>query len=233
MKFPAPLIRGTLIQRYKRFLSDVTLEDGSEITAHVANPGSMMGMKDPGMTVWLSPAQNPKRKLQYSWELADVGGTLVNVNTGHPNRVAEEGILDGAIPELAGYDDLRREVKYGEKSRIDILLSKGEDQPLCYVEVKSVTLKRDQHAEFPDAVTARGTKHLGELSNMVRQGHRAVMLYLVQRGDCGTFSIAGDIDPAYETALHDAIAAGVEILCYGCDVSTDGIFVAKPLKLAI
>jgi sugar fermentation stimulation protein A len=233
MNFHTPLLAGTLKQRYKRFLADITLDDGREITAHVANPGSMMGMKDPGMRVWVSPAANPKRKLKFSWELADLGGVLINVNTGHPNKVGEEGILAGHITELTGYDTLRREVKYGEGSRIDILLSDEGDQADCYVEIKSVTLKRDVNAEFPDAKTARGAKHLVELANMVAKGHRAVMLYLVQRGDCDTFSIADDIDPTYAQGLQEAVKAGVEVLCYGCDVTTDGISVAKPLKIAI
>ncbi|TDI60426.1 MAG: DNA/RNA nuclease SfsA [Alphaproteobacteria bacterium] len=233
MQFHAPLIPGKLIQRYKRFLADVELADGSVITAHVANPGSMLGMKDPGMTVWLSPAANPKRKLKFSWELAEVDGTLINVNTGHPNKIGEEGIKAGLIPELDGYDQLKREVKYGENSRIDILLSNEDDAKLCYVEIKSVTLRRKDNAEFPDSVTARGAKHLAELSNMVAQGHRAVMLYLVQRQDCTSFSIAADLDPNYAEALQQAMAMGVEVLCYTCAVTTDGICVAKPLKIAI
>jgi len=190
-------------------------------------------MREPGLRVWISPAANPKRKLKFSWELADLDGVLVNVNTGHPNKVGEEGILAGQIAELTGYDTLRREVKYGERSRIDILLSDDGYKPDCFVEIKSVTLKRDINAEFPDAKTARGAKHLIELANMVHQGHRAVMLYLVQRGDCDTFSIADDIDPTYAKGLQDAVRAGVEVLCYGCDVTTDGISVAKPLKIAI
>jgi sugar fermentation stimulation protein A len=233
MQFHAPLIPGTLIQRYKRFLADVELDDGTVITAHVANPGSMLGMKDPGMPVWLSPAANPKRKLKFSWELAEVDGALINVNTGHPNKVGEEGIQKGLIGELCGYDNLKREVKYGENSRVDILLSNEGDPKLCYVEIKSVTLRRGDTAEFPDSVTARGTKHLSELSNMVAQGHRAVMLYLVQRQDCASFSIAADIDPKYADALQQALKAGVEVLCYTCEITVDGICVAKPLKIAI
>jgi len=233
MKYHAPLIPGILVQRYKRFLADVTLEDGSLITAHVANPGSMLGMKEPGMKIWLSPASNPKRKLKYSWELAVIDGALVNVNTGHPNKVGQEAILAGNIPELAGYASLKREVKYGENSRIDILLSNPDEAQLCYVEIKSVTMKRGDNAEFPDSVTARGAKHLEELGNMVEQGHRAVMLYLVQRQDCAAFSIAADIDPAYATALQRALSRGVETLCYSCDINTDEICVSKPLKIAI
>ena len=232
MQFPTPLIRGTLIKRYKRFLADVTLDDGSEITAHVANPGAMLGLKDPGIRVWLSKSDNPKRKLKYSWELAEIDGHMVGINTAHPNGIVEEAILSGAIPELSGYDALRREVKYGENSRIDILLS-SENKPDCYVEVKNVHLKRGPEAEFPDSVTARGTKHLRELAEMVRQGHRAVMVYIVQREDCNAFKIAADIDPTYASTLDDVRKQGVETLCYACALSTEQITVANPLKLAI
>jgi sugar fermentation stimulation protein A len=233
MHFHAPLIPGKLIQRYKRFLADIELDDGTLITAHVANPGSMLGMKDPGMRVWVSPASNPKRKLKFSWELAEIEGALINVNTGHPNKVGEEAIHAGLITELTGYDTLTREVKYGENSRIDILLTNEDNPRQCYVEIKSVTLRRGSDAEFPDSVTARGAKHLVELSSMVQQGHRAVMLYLVQRQDCTSFAIAGDIDPTYAQALTQALAQGVEVLCYTCKVTVDGICVAKPLKIAI
>lgn len=181
MKFPAPLQRATLIQRYKRFLADVKLDDGTIVTAHCANPGSMMGLKDPGMTVWVSPASNPKRKLKYDLQLVEADNTLVAINTGNPNKLVEEAILDGTIAELKGYDTLRREVKYGVNSRIDILLSSAGKAD-CYVEVKNVHLLREPGLiEFPDSVTARGAKHLEELGDMVEKGHRAVMVYLVQR----------------------------------------------------
>lgn len=231
MQFPAPLIKGRLIKRYKRFLSDIELASGEIVTAHVANSGSMMGLKDPGREVWLSPANNPKRKLQYTWELVDVGSSLVGINTSLPNAIVAEAIAASAIPELAGYEHLKREVKYGENSRIDIFLS-DDQKPDCYVEIKNVTLKRDKDwAEFPDAVTSRGTKHLRELSNMVQEGHRAVMLYLIQRQDCNGFSIAKDIDPEYANAFQQAIAAGVEILGYDCHISTKNIVIGarKPI----
>lgn len=223
MKFPASLIKGRLIKRYKRFLADIELESGEMITAHVANPGSMMGLKDEGLTVWLSLSDNPKRKLPYSWELVEVDGALVGINTAHPNGIVADAIEDGQIDALAGYENLTREVKYGENSRIDILLS-GQNKPDCYVEVKNVTLKRnDSLAEFPDSVTARGAKHLKELVSMVEQGHRAVMFYLIQRTDCTKFQIAADIDPLYAAAFKEAIAAGVEIICYDCHISTKEI----------
>jgi sugar fermentation stimulation protein A len=228
MQFPSPLIKGQLIKRYKRFLSDIKLENGEIVTAHVANSGSMMGLKDPGRTVWLSPANNPKRKLQYSWELIDVETSLVGINTSLPNGIVADAISADTIPELKEYTSLRREVKYGENSRIDILL-KDESKPDCYVEVKNVTLKRDSsQAEFPDAVTSRGTKHLIELVNMVKDGKRAVMFYLVQRQDCDGFSIASDIDPAYGEAFKAARDAGVEVLCYDCHITTEEISIGSP-----
>lgn len=235
MKFPDPLVPGKLIGRYKRFFADVELDDGRTVTAHCANTGAMTGLKEPGLPVWLSPARNPKRKLKYTWELVEVDGGLVGINTALPNRLAEEAIAAAAIPELAGYAALRREVKYGRNSRIDLLLSdpRGE-RPDCYVEVKNVHLRRDGPvAEFPDAVTARGAKHLVELSDMVAAGHRAVMLYLVQRQDCREFSIAADIDPAYEKALGAARRCGVEALCYACRLSPAEITLDRPLTLAL
>ena len=236
MKFPVPLTRGRLVKRYKRFLADVTLDDGSVVTAHCANSGSMLSVKDPGAEVWLSPADNPARKLKWTWELIRVDDALVGINTARPNAIVAEAIENGTITELAAYDRLRREVKYGKNSRIDLLLE-GAGLPTCYVEVKNVTLKRDAEpgglAEFPDAVTTRGAKHLDELSDMVADGHRAVMVYLVQRPDCGRFAVAEDIDPDYARGLGQAMAAGVEALCYACRVDTDGIDVAHPLPLAL
>ena len=232
MRFPDPLMPGTLIKRYKRFLAEITLQDGVEITAHCANTGSMLGVQEPGSGVWVSPANNPKRKLQYSWELVRVGGGLVGINTGRANRLAEEAITAGAIPELTGYRTMRREVKYGKNSRIDLLLSEPE-KPDCYVEVKSVTLKRGKLAEFPDAVTARGAKHLGELADRVRDGERAVVLYVIQRDDVNEFAVAADIDPAYAEAVDAARAAGVEALCYRCRVTPDRIMVDAPVGFRV
>jgi len=231
MLFPAPLIQGTLIKRYKRFLADVELENGDVIVAHCANSGSMMGLKEEGFKVWLSISDNPKRKLKYSWELVDTGTTLAGINTAHPNRIVADTITDGKIPELTGYDNLKREVKYGKNSRIDIFLT-SEGKPDCYVEIKNVTLSRETGAaEFPDSVTARGTKHLHELSDMVTEGHRAVMFYLVQRDDCDTFEIASDIDPIYAAALKQAREIGVEILCYDCKIDPYGIEIRRPVQI--
>ena len=234
MKFPDPLIRGILVKRYKRFLSDVELENGDVVTAHCANPGSMLSVNDTGAEVWLSPARNPDRKLRYTWEMIRIGKHLVGINTALPNGLIEEAINQNVIAELAGYDSLRREVKYGKNSRIDILLE-APGKPPCYVEIKNVTMKRDRTAkgpyEFPDAVTVRGTKHLHELADMVKQGARAVMVYLVQRQDGKTFTVAGDIDPAYAEALKTAQKAGVEALCYGCKLTPREIKVASPVPL--
>ena len=216
MKFEEPLLKATLVKRYKRFLADVRLEDGSEVTAHCANPGSMMGLTEPGSTVWLLPNRNPKAKLDYRWEMIEVDGGLVGINTARSNRITEEAISEGRVPELEGYETMRREVKYGQNSRIDLLLEAPER---CYVEVKNVTLRRNGFAEFPDAVTARGAKHLKELTDMVHEGHRAVMLYLVQRMDCRDFRLARDIDPDYGAAFDAARAAGVEALAYSCRLS--------------
>jgi sugar fermentation stimulation protein A len=227
MRFDPPLTAGILVRRYKRFLADVTI-DGRAETAHCANPGSMLGLALPGSRIWLSLSSNPARKLRHSWELVEVGGALVGINTGCANRLAEEAIRAGNIGSLTGYDSLRREVAYGEGSRVDFLLE-GKDRPPCYVEVKSVTLKRGATAEFPDAVTARGTRHLRELIAMRQAGARAVMLFLAQRDDCQKLTIAGDIDPAYKAALAEAQAAGVEAMAYSCRVGPTGINVAQKL----
>ncbi len=233
MKFEQPLIEGTLVNRYKRFFADVRLPSGEVVTAHCANSGSMLSVKEPGARVWLSPATNPERKLRYTWEIIEIHGGLVGINTGHPNRLVADAILAGKIPELAGYEVLKREQKYGKNSRIDILLE-SPGKPPCYVEVKNVTLKRaagDQLAEFPDSVTERGAKHLVEMTDMVKAGARAVMVYLVQRGDCRRFTVAADLDPTYAKSLKKAMAEGVEALCYGCDVTPDAITVTKSLTL--
>ncbi len=230
MRFASPLIRATLIKRYKRFLADVRFDDGTEVTAHVANSGAMLGTAEPGMEVWLSPASNPERKLKWNWELVTVDGHLVGVNTAHPNGIVAESVAAGRIPELAGYASIRREVKYGVNSRIDLLLESPE-RPKCWVEVKNVHLKRDDWAEFPDAVTTRGTKHLTELTDRVRAGERAVMVYLVQRADCTGFRPAADIDPTYAATLAQATRDGVEAICYTCRLSRDGIELAEPLAM--
>lgn len=223
MRFPVPLTSGRLVRRYKRFLADCLLDSGEEVTAHVANSGSMLGLATPGSRVYLARSSDPKRKLAWSWQLVEAGGALVGIDTGLSNRIVAEAIAEGRIPALAGYETLRREVPYGARSRVDMLLE-GEGRPHCYVEVKSVTLsRRPGVAEFPDAVTARGAKHLAELAAMVEMGARAVLLYLVQRGDCDRFELAADIDPTYAVAAQAARAAGVEMLVVRAEVTPAGI----------
>jgi sugar fermentation stimulation protein A len=229
MKFPSPLLHGRLVKRYKRFLADVTLDTGETVTASCPNTGSMMGLSSPGLGVWVSHNDIATRKYRHTLELVEVetGGTLhrVGINTGLPNRIVTEAITAGLIAPLAGYANLRGEVKYGANSRIDILL----DDPakgICYVEIKNVHLLRKPGlAEFPDSVTSRGAKHLDELSQMVADGHRAVMVYLIQRGDADRFSLAADLDAAYADAFARARAAGVEAIACRCSVGPTGIVV--------
>lgn len=236
MRFALPLVPATLVRRYKRFLADVRLvETGEALTVHVANPGAMTGLAAPGARVWLSKSDSKARKLAYSWELVEVdfgaGPELVGVNTAHPNPIAAEAIAAGAIPELAGYASLRREVRYGRNSRIDILLE-DSSRPPCYVEVKNVHLMRETGlAEFPDCVTARGAKHLDELAGVVAAGGRAVMLFLVQIGSAARLALARDIDPAYGAAFDRAGAAGVEAIAWRCRISREAILLEGPVAI--
>ena len=230
MKLQADLVPATLLRRYKRFLADVELADGSVITAHVANPGAMIGLQAAGARVWLSKSPSKTRKLPFSWELIEAdfgnGPELVGVNTMHPNAIVAEALAANAIPELAGYDTIRREVKYGAASRVDFLLE-HPSRPPCYVEVKNVHMMRQPSlAEFPDSVTARGARHLDELAAMVATGARAVMLFVVQIGSSTAFALARDIDPAYGRAFDKARAAGVEAIAYTCRIDHDGIVLA-------
>lgn len=230
MLFPHPLLPGHLIKRYKRFLADISLDSGEMITAHCANPGALLGGTTPGLRVWVSYSPSPTRQLSYDWQIVEMDNTLVGVNTSLPNKIAEEAILAQKIPELTGYDTLKREIKYGNNSRIDILLN-SPDKPPCYVEVKNVHLKRGDGAEFPDSVTTRGAKHLKELVEIAAQGARAVMLYVIQRNDCSHFSFAKDIDPVYADYAAHAFTQGVEAYAYLCNVKQDGIFLHKPIPL--
>ena len=228
MQLP-PLHRGVLLRRYKRFLADVRFEDGREETVHVPNPGAMLGLADPGLTVWTSQAGARTRKLAHTLELVEADSVLVGVNTLAPNRLAGEALSQGVIPELAGYAEVRREVKYGEASRVDFLLQEA-GRPPCWLEVKNVHLRRQPGlAEFPDCVAARSLKHLRELSARVALGERAVMLFIVQRADCDRFAAAADLDPAYAKGLRAAFHDGVEVLCYGCDIDLQSIRVCRPL----
>jgi sugar fermentation stimulation protein A len=234
-----PLLRGKLIKRYKRFLTDVELDTGELVTATCPNTGSMMWLLDPGNPVWLSVSDNPARKYAHTWEMVEAVNAAgqparVGLNTGLPNKLVEEAIMTGKVPLLSGYDTLKREQKYGKNSRIDILLSDGADGRLAYVEVKNVTLSREGGiAEFPDAVTERGAKHLMELADMVREGHRAVMVYLAQRSDAARFRLAHDIDPAYMDAWKAARDAGVESIALACQMGDDEIVADRLIDLDV
>ena len=223
MHFDPSLVPARLIRRYKRFLADVTLEDGSDITVSVPNTGSMMGLTEPGSRVYLSRSDDPKRKYAHRLELVEADDTLVGINTGLPNRLTEEAIGAGMIGDLASYEILRREQKYGAHSRIDILLE-DPTRGLAYVEVKNVHLRRrDGLAEFPDTRTARGAKHLRELGDMAEAGHRAIMVFLIQRADCERFKLCRDLDPDYASEFDRAIGRGVEACAVRCQISENAI----------
>ncbi len=232
MEFTPSLIEGRLIKRYKRFLADIELNDGSIVTAHCPNSGAMLGICEPGSRVWISRAQNPQRKLAYTWHLVESDKTLVGMNTSWPNLLVEEGIRHQKIKPLVGYDTLRREVKYGSNSRIDILLESSHHAP-CYVEVKNVHLKRESLALFPDCITARGTKHLQELNHLVQKGLRAVMVYIIQRDDCDGFSLAADLDPLYAKTAREVFAQGVEAYAYACQMSPQAIEISREVPLIL
>jgi sugar fermentation stimulation protein A len=232
MLLPQPMAHGSLVQRYKRFFADVMLDDGTALTAHCPNPGSMLGLNAPGMGVWLSRSDDPKRKLAWTLELVEDGAGLVGVNTMHPNRLVAEALAAGAIPELTGYDVHRREVKFGAASRVDFMLT-GAARPPAYVEVKNVHLRRGGTlAEFPDCVAARSSKHLRELAGEAARGNRAVQLFVVQRTDCERFCACADLDPAYAAGLDAAAAAGVEVLVYACDITPEAVTIARRIPWA-
>ena len=225
------MVPATLVKRYKRFLSDHRLESGEVITASCPNTGTMLGLTTPGSATWLVHAPSPTRKYDYRWELIEDEGTWVGINTGRPNTLVEEAIRAGVITELAGYADLRREVKYGTNSRIDLLLE-DPGRPQAFVEVKNCHLRREAGlAEFPDSITTRGAKHLDELAAQVALGHRAVMVFCVQRADCDHFDVAADIDPGYAVAFQRARAAGVEALAYVCHVSAETIALTHSIPI--
>jgi len=230
MRFQTPLVPASLVRRYKRFLADMELSDGKIVTAHCPNPGSMMGLMDPGMRCWLEPNSHPSRKLKFGWRLVQhENGHFTGIDTLVPNRLLRGALYSRQMRELGEYTRIRPEMLYGESSRADFLLS-GDGLPDCYLEVKSVTLSReDGLAEFPDSVTARGTKHLRELSAMTALGHRAVTLYLIQRTDARAVKIASDIDPAYADGVSKALAAGVEVMALGTRISPEGVKIGQPL----
>jgi sugar fermentation stimulation protein A len=220
-----------LLRRYKRFLADVVFEDGREATVHTPNPGAMLGLTTQDLRVWISTSAAKTRKLPHTLELVESpSGALVDVNTGRPNALAAEAVTAGAIPELAAYSEMRREVRYGEASRIDILLQ-AEDAAPCWIEVKGVTLsRRPGLAEWPDCVSKRAATHVRELAARVRTGDRAVVLFVVQRSDCNHCSVAADLDPAFAQALDLAMETGVEVLTYGCRLTLDDMALDKRLE---
>lgn len=227
MLLPQPMAHGRLVSRYKRFFADVVLDDGAAITAHCPNPGAMLGLKDEGLGAWVSYDPNPKRKLPWTLQLVEVDGGLVGINIMLPNRLVAEALAADAIPELAGYATVRPEVRYSEASRVDFLLE-HPDLPPCWLEVKNCHLRRDGTlAEFPDCVAARSSRHLKDLAAQVAMGHRAVQLFVIQRTDCDHFAACAELDPAYAAGLNDAAAAGVEVLCYDCDISPEAIRLAR------
>jgi len=234
MRFPAPLLEGRLVQRYKRFLADIDLASGERVTAHCANPGAMLGLATPGERVLVSRSTNPLRKLGFSWELveASLGGVsqLVGINTSRPNALVAEALAAGVLAPFGGYDRVRPEVRYGKNSRVDFLLE-AEGRPPCYLEVKNVHfMRRPGLAEFPDCIAARSAKHLRELTDMVAVGARAALVYVIQM-DADRFDVARDIDPVYDAAFASALAAGVESYAYSCRVTAEEVTIAKAAEV--
>jgi sugar fermentation stimulation protein A len=232
MRFPTPLVPGTLLRRYKRFLADIRLDTGDVVVAHCPNPGAMTGLAEPGSRVWLEPNDDPRRKLGYGWRLSELpGGHMAGIDTALPNRLVAEALAERAVPALTGYGSVRAEVRYGTRSRVDFLLTEPGRRDL-YLEVKNVHLRRaGDWAEFPDCVTARGARHLEELAQVARGGQRAVLLYVVQRTDCARMRLAADLDPAYARAAADAAAAGVAFLCHGTTIDRGGVALAGELPV--
>lgn len=230
MQFSSTLIQGTLVKRYKRFLADVQLPDGSIVIAHCPNTGAMTGCAESGWKVWLSPSNNPKRKLLYTWEVVLTDRDhWIGINTHKANAVVKEALLESKISELSEYKSLQAEVKFGEEnSRIDFLLTDPEKEE-CFVEVKSVTLLENDRGYFPDAKTQRGQKHLRELSLIAKEGKRAVLLFCVQHTGIQSVQVASHIDPDYAKELKQAMLSGVQVLCYGCDISPEKIYINQPL----
>jgi sugar fermentation stimulation protein A len=235
MHFPSTLLSGHFIRRYKRFFVDIELDDGRTVTAHCPNTGSMQGVLTPGNKVWISQSADPKRKLPYTWELVEIDKTYVGVNTQNPNKIVSKALLAGSISSLATYSTIQAEVKYGnENSRIDFLLTDIHHNR-CYVEVKNVHYVKEENkrrvAIFPDSETTRGVKHLHELMTMVDQGHRAVILYCIQRNDCEAMRFGMEFDPLYTKTAVNALKHGVEMIPYSCNITLSGINLYKPLDL--
>ena len=231
MRFPFRLIRGTLVQRYKRFLADVRLEDDEIVTAHCTNTGSMIGCKEPGSKVYISRSENLNRKLLYTWEMIKTDGRWVGINTLHPNKLVAEAVESELITELSGYRSIRREVKVSAHTRLDLCLEGNNGS--CFVEVKNVTLAANGTAAFPDAVSDRGTRHLQELMRLKRQGHRAAMVFVIQRSDCQNFRPADEIDSEYGRWLRRAVKAGVEVLPYAAKVTAREIVLTGRIAMTL
>jgi sugar fermentation stimulation protein A len=231
MRFKSPLIRGTLVQRYKRFLADIRLANGEVVTAHCTNTGSMMGCKEPGSAVYISRSENLNRKLLYTWELIKTDNTWVGINTLHPNKLVPEAVEAGVIQELRGYETIHREVKVSAHTRLDLCLEGGNGN--CFVEIKNVSLAVNGTAAFPDAISERGTKHLRELMRLKRQGHRAAIVFVIQRGDCDAFRPADEIDQEYGRWLRRAINAGVEALPYRAKVTAKEIVLTERIAIKL
>ena len=230
MIFQRKLVHGKLIKRYKRFLADVKLDDGTEVAAHCTNSGSMKSCLENGAEVYLAPVNDPKRKTKFTWEMIKINGDWVGINTGNPNKLAFEAISAGTIPELAGYSTVKREVKFGD-SRFDVFAENESEK--CFIEVKNVTMKEGKYALFPDAVTIRGQKHLKTLMEVKAEGMRAVMLYIIQRSDVEIFAPATEIDPVYAQALKIAINAGVEVIAMQAKVTPDKITLVKRIPVEL
>ena len=235
MQYPQPLIRGRLIRRYKRFLADVVLDDGEEVTAHCPNTGAMLGCQEPGSRVWLSLSDSASRKYRYTWELVQTGnGVVVGIHTGRTNALVAEALAAGVIRELAGYTDVHREVRVeGSGSRLDFRLDHGPGPP-CYLEVKNVTAAvHDGIALFPDAVSTRAARHVGDLAALANEGFRAALCFCVQREDVRQVRPADAIDPAYGEALRQAAAAGVEVLAYRCRVGPEEVLLEDSVPVVL
>ncbi len=231
MKLPLPLVEGTLIRRRNRFLADIRLHNGEQVVAHCPNTGSMLGCNIQGSRVLLSTSSNPKRRTTFTWEMIEVQGGWVGINTHRTNGLVKEAIQAGLIRELRDYDQIKTEVAVGSASRLDLLLEglKGR----CYIEVKNVTLVKNRVALFPDAVTLRGQKHLTELEELAAQGHRAVIFFAVQREDARTFAPADDIDPAYGHGLRSVVNRGVEAIAYIASVAPGEVYLKKRLPVRL
>ena len=230
MRFTEELVHGRLIQRYKRFLADVELDDGTKVTAHCTNSGTMKSCLEDGAEVYLTPVNDPKRRTKFTWEMIKIDERWVGINTNNPNKIAFEAVSNNLIPELSGYDFVKREVKYGD-SRFDVMAQK--DGETCFIEVKNVTMKEGNAALFPDAVTTRGRKHLNTLVDVKKQGMRAVMLYIIQRMDVERFGPADDIDPEYGKALREAYRQGVEIIPMQAEVTPERIELIRKLEFEL